>query len=37
MYVLLLLQIFNQNHLMYPFFTQITKEIQFKSNYQVYS
>jgi hypothetical protein len=31
-----MLQIFNQNHLMYPFFTQIKKEIQFKSNHQLY-
>jgi len=31
-----MLQISNQNRLMYPFFTQITKEIQFKSNNQVY-
>jgi hypothetical protein len=29
-------QTVNQNHHMYQFFTQITKEIQFKSNHQVY-
>jgi hypothetical protein len=31
-----MLQTVNQNHPMYSFFTQITKEIQFKSNHQVY-
>jgi hypothetical protein len=32
-----MLQTVNQNHPMYPFLTQITKEVQFKSKHQLHS